>query len=188
MAKAGVSAKDILGGGLTGALDLAAAGQLSVGDAPRSRRRRVNQFNLQGKDVSHVADLYSAAAGKAQGSVQDIAGAMKYAGVTAASMGVSIEETTGTIGLFASKGIIGEQAGTSFRSMLMSLTAPSKARRGDDGRPRHQRLRRAATRSSSTTSACRWTSCRRGRRGSRRPSVAWRARSPASRSQPQPVP
>jgi TP901 family phage tail tape measure protein len=127
MAKAGVSAKDILGGGLTGALNLAAAGQLSVGDASEIAATALNQFNLQGKDVSHVADLYSAAAGKAQGSVQDIAGAMKYAGVTAASMGVSIEETTGTLGLFASKGIIGESAGTSFRSMLMSLTAPSKA-------------------------------------------------------------
>jgi TP901 family phage tail tape measure protein len=126
MAKAGVSAKDILGGGLKGALDLAAAGQLNVGDAAEIAATAVNQFNLQGRDVPHVADLYSAAAGKAQGSVEDIAGAMKYAGVTAASMGVSIEETTGTIGLFASKGIIGEQAGTSFRSMLMSLTAPSK--------------------------------------------------------------
>jgi TP901 family phage tail tape measure protein len=127
MAKAGVSAKDILGGGLTGALDLAAAGQLAVGDAAEIAATAVNQFNLKGQDVAHVADLYSAAAGKAQGSVADIAGAMKYAGVTAASMGVSIEETTGTIGLFASKGIIGEQAGTSFRSMLMSMTAPSKA-------------------------------------------------------------
>src|SRR5690242_9063956 len=33
MAKAGVAAKDILGGGLKGALDLAAAGQISVADA-----------------------------------------------------------------------------------------------------------------------------------------------------------
>jgi TP901 family phage tail tape measure protein len=33
MAKAGVSAKDIMGGGLKGALSLAAAGQLDVADA-----------------------------------------------------------------------------------------------------------------------------------------------------------
>src|SRR5207253_1161835 len=89
-----------------------------------------NQFGLQGRDVAHVADLYSAAAGKAQGSVDDIAQAMKYAGVTASSMGLGIEETTGVMGLFASKGIIGEQAGTSFRGMLLSLTSPSKQAAG----------------------------------------------------------
>jgi TP901 family phage tail tape measure protein len=33
MAKAGVSAKDIMGGGLTGALSLAAAGQIDVAEA-----------------------------------------------------------------------------------------------------------------------------------------------------------
>jgi TP901 family phage tail tape measure protein len=126
MAKAGVSAGDILNGGLKGGLDLAAAGQLDVARASEIAATALNQFNLEGRDVSHVADLYAAAAGKAQGSVEDIAQAMKYAGVTAASMGISIEETTGVIGLFASKGIIGEQAGTSFRSMLLSLTSPSK--------------------------------------------------------------
>lgn len=126
MAKAGVDASDILGGGLKGALSLAAAGQMSVADASELAATALTQFELKGSDLTHVADLYAAAAGKAQGSTQDIGLAMKYAGVTAHSMDVSIEETTGTLALFASKGIIGEQAGTSFRSMLMSLTSPSK--------------------------------------------------------------
>lgn len=130
MAKAGVSAADILNGGLKGGLDLAAAGQLDVAQASEIAATALNQFGLKGSDVSHVADLYAAAAGKAQGSVQDIANAMKYAGVTASSMGISIEDATGVIGLFASKGIIGEQAGTSFRSMLLSLTSPSKIAAG----------------------------------------------------------
>ena len=126
MGKAGVAVKDILGGGLNGALNLAAAGQLEVGRAAEIAATALNQFGLKGVNVAHVSDLYAAAAGKAQGSVEDIAQAMKFAGVTANSLGVNIEETTGTIGLFASKGIVGEQAGTTFRSMLMSLTSPSK--------------------------------------------------------------
>ena len=126
LGKAGVETGDILSGGLKGSLDLAAAGQLDVARAAEIAGIATKQFNLTGSDVPHVADLYAAAAGKATGSVDDIAQAMKFAGVTASSMGVSIEETTGVIGLFASKGIIGEQAGTSFRSMLLSLTAPSK--------------------------------------------------------------
>jgi hypothetical protein len=40
MAKAGVSAKDIMGGGLTGALSLAAAGQIDVADAAGIAPRR----------------------------------------------------------------------------------------------------------------------------------------------------
>jgi TP901 family phage tail tape measure protein len=126
MGKAGVGVKDILGGGLNGALNLAAAGQLEVGRAAEIAATALNQFGLKGVNVAHVSDLYAAAAGKAQGSVEDVAQAMKFAGVTANSLNVSIEETTGTIGLFASKGIIGEQAGTTFRSMLLSLTSPSK--------------------------------------------------------------
>lgn len=126
MAKAGASAKDIMGGGLKGALDLAAAGQLSVADAAGIAATATKQYNLAGSQVTHVADLYAAAAGKALGSVQDIALAQKYAGITANSMGISIEETTGVLALFASKGLIGEQAGTTFRSMLLSLTSPSK--------------------------------------------------------------
>lgn len=126
MGKAGASAADILNGGLKGALDLAAAGQLSVADAAGIAATAVKQYNLAGADVTHVADLYAAAAGKALGSVQDIAQAQKYASVAANSLGISIEETTATLGLFASKGILGEQAGTTFRSMLLSLTSPSK--------------------------------------------------------------
>lgn len=130
MAKAGVSATDILSGGLKGALDLAASGQLDVAQAAEIAATAVNQYALTGKDVVHVADLYAAAAGKAQGSVQDVADAQKYAGVTAHAMGVSIEDATAVLGLFASQGIIGQQAGTSFRSMLLSLTSPSKIAAG----------------------------------------------------------
>ena len=60
------------------------------------------------------------------GDVTDLAGALKYVGPVAASMGISIEETTGVLAEFASQGIIGEQAGTGLRGMLMALTAPSE--------------------------------------------------------------
>ena len=87
----------------------------------------MKQFSLSGDQMGHVADLLAAGAGKAVGSVDDMANALKYAGVPAHSLGLTLEETTGVLALFASQGIIGEQAGTSFRGMLMSLSAPSKA-------------------------------------------------------------
>lgn len=127
LAKAGVSTSDILSGALTGALDLAAAGELDVAAAAEYTATALTQFQLAGSQATHVADLLAAGAGKAQGSVDDMALALKYAGVPASNLGMSIEETTGTIALFASNGIIGEQAGTSFRGMLASLTSPSQA-------------------------------------------------------------
>lgn len=126
LAKAGVSTADILGGGLTGALDLAAAGGLEVGDAAEIAATALTQFNLAGEDVPHVADLLAAGAGKAQGDVSDLSMALKQSGLVAAQMGVSIEETTGTLSAFASAGLLGSDAGTSFRTMLLRLANPTK--------------------------------------------------------------
>ncbi|GAW54749.1 phage tail tape measure protein [Nocardioides sp. PD653] len=126
LAKAGVSAKDILGGGLSGALDLAAAGGLEVADAAEVAATAMTQFKLSGQDVPHIADLLAAAAGKAQGDVSDMAFALKQSGLVASQMGVSIEETTGTLAAFASAGLLGSDAGTSFRTMLLRLANPTK--------------------------------------------------------------
>lgn len=125
LAKAGVSTKDILGGGLKGALDLAAAGSLEVGDAAEIAATAMTQFGLSGKDVPHIADLLAAAAGKAQGEVSDMAMALKQGGLVAAQMGLSIEETTGALSAFAAAGLIGSDAGTSLKTMLLKLANPS---------------------------------------------------------------
>lgn len=122
MAKAGVSTADILHGGLAGALNLAAAGEIDVGQAAEIAATQLTVFKLKGDQVNHVADLLAAGAGKAQGSVSDLALALQYAGLPAKGLSMSIEETTGVLGLFASNGLVGEKAGTSFRGMLTSLT------------------------------------------------------------------
>ena len=125
LAKAGVSTKDILTGGLTGALDLAASGQMGVADAAELTASALNQFGLEGKQASHVADLLAAGANTAQGGVQDMGSALKMVGVSASQLGMSIEETTGAITMMASKGIVGSDAGTQLRSALIGLTSAS---------------------------------------------------------------
>lgn len=125
LAKAGISTSDIMKGALTGSLDLAAAGELGVARAAEITSTALNQFGLDGSKASHVADVLAAGAGKAMGSVEDLANGLKFVGPVAASLGVSLEETTGVLALFAQQGIIGEQAGTSLRGVLSSLTAPS---------------------------------------------------------------
>lgn len=125
LAKAGVSAADILGGGLDGALDLAAAGGLGVAEAAEIAATAMNQFSKTGADVPHIADLLAAAAGKAMGEVADMGAAFKFVGPVASQLGVSMEQTAGSIALLAQNGVLGEQAGTSLRGMLTSLTSPS---------------------------------------------------------------
>jgi len=126
MAKAGVSTADILAGGLDGSLALAAAGAIGVGDAAELAATALTQFKLEGSDVGHVADLLAAGAGKAQGSVGDLGAALKQSGLVAASTGLTIEETTGGLAAFASAGLVGSDAGTSFKSMLQRLTPQSE--------------------------------------------------------------
>ncbi|MDF2915996.1 MAG: phage tail tape measure protein [Microbacterium sp.] len=126
LAKAGISTADILGGGLQGALDLAAAGELDVASAAEIAATAMTQFNLGGEDMAHVADLLAAGAGKAQGDVTDMAEALKQSGLVASQFGLSLEETTGTLAAFASAGLLGSDAGTSLRTMLLRLGNPSK--------------------------------------------------------------
>jgi TP901 family phage tail tape measure protein len=125
LSKAGVKTKDILGGGLAGALSLAAAGELGVGEAAETAASAMTQFGKSGEDIPHIADLLAAAAGKAQGSVSDMGAALNQTGLVAAATGLSIEETTGGLAAFASAGLTGSDAGTSFKSMLQHLTPQS---------------------------------------------------------------
>ena len=126
MGKAGVSTADILDGGLNGALSLAAAGNLEVGRAAEIAATAMNQFGLQGRQIPHIADLLAAGAGKASGEVEDMAQALNQSGLVANQMGLSIEETTGTLTAFASAGLLGSDAGTSLKTMLQRLNPTSK--------------------------------------------------------------
>lgn len=125
LAKAGISTADILGGGLKGALDLAAAGGLGVAEAAGIAATTMQQFQLTGDKASHVADLLAAGAGKAMGDVTDLSGALKQSGLVANQFGLSVEETVGTLSAFASAGLLGSDAGTSFRTMLLRLANPT---------------------------------------------------------------
>jgi TP901 family phage tail tape measure protein len=126
LSKAGVGTADVLGGGLKGALALAAAGQMDVGEAAETAASAMTQFKLSGKDIPHIADLLAAGAGKAQGSVHDMGFALNQSGLVANQFGLSIEDTTGTLAAFASAGLTGSDAGTSFKTMLLALANPAE--------------------------------------------------------------
>lgn len=125
LGKAGMSVTDILNGGLSGALNLAASDGMAVGDAAEYMANALSMFHLKGSQASQVADTLAAGAGKAVGNVSDFGEALNNCGAQANSFGMNVQETTGILALFAQNGTIGAEAGTQLNSMLMKLAAPS---------------------------------------------------------------
>jgi TP901 family phage tail tape measure protein len=126
LAKAGVQTRDILGGGLTGALDLAAAGSIGLADAAGFAATAMNTFKLQGSDVPRIADTLAAGANKSATDVAEMGQALQQAGAQANLMRLPFEETVATLAIFAQSGVRGSDAGTSLKNMLMRLTPTSK--------------------------------------------------------------
>ncbi len=125
LAKAGISVNDILTGGLTGSLALAAAGSLDLAEAADTAAKTMNMFKLRGADVGHIADVLSASANKSATDVHELGMALKMGGLAASAAGMGLEETVGTLSAFADRALVGSDAGTSLKTMLMFLQAPS---------------------------------------------------------------
>lgn len=125
LGKAGLSTTDILNGGLSGALNLAASDGMEVSEAAELMASALAQFNLEGSDATRVADALAAGAASAQGSAHDLGLALNQSGMVANAFGISMEETVGTLSAFANAGMIGSDAGTSLKTMLLQLANPT---------------------------------------------------------------
>lgn len=125
LAKAGLSANDIMGGALTGTLSLASAGSLELGDAATYAANAMNTFGLGADDVGHIADVLANGAVNSTADVKSLAQGMSQAGLVAKSMGLSLEDTVGTLSAFDQAGLKGSDAGTSLKTMLTALANPS---------------------------------------------------------------
>ncbi|MFG3050318.1 phage tail tape measure protein [Kitasatospora sp. NPDC048239] len=125
LARAGISTADIVGGALRGALDLAASGQLDLGESAVIAAQAMNAFNLRGAQVGHIADVISAGAGKSATNVHDMGFAFKMSALVAQQTGLTLEDTVGVLSLFAQNALTGSDAGTSFKVMLQRLTPQS---------------------------------------------------------------
>ena len=125
LAKAGLSTSQILGGALDGALSLAAAGSLDLAESADIAAKAMNMFGLEGEDVTHIADVLASAANKSATDVHEVGEALKMSGQAARGAGLSLEDTVGTLALFADNALSGSDAGTSLKTALMMLSAPT---------------------------------------------------------------
>lgn len=130
LAKAGASTAQILGGGLPAALALASAGEIELADAATFVAQGLNTFGLEAEDSARVADVLAAAANKSAADIPSIGLALQQSGLVASQFGLTIEETSGILGLFAQNGLQGSDAGTSFKTMLQRLNPQSEEAAG----------------------------------------------------------
>ena len=123
--RAGVSGADVLGGALSGSLNLAAAGQIGLAQSAEIAAQAMNIFNLEGADVGHIADVLTAGANKSAAGVDDLGMALAQGGLVAKQTGLTLEETVGTLSAFADNSLKGSDAGTSLKTMLQRLNPTS---------------------------------------------------------------
>ncbi len=109
-----------------GTLQLAAAAQIDAAQAATIQSQALNAFGLSADNAGHVSDVLANAANAASGEITDFAQAMGQVGAVAHQFGLSIDETTTALGLFANAGIKGSDAGTLIKSSLLALANPSK--------------------------------------------------------------
>lgn len=126
LAKGGLSVAQIAKGGLKSALALAAAGEMELADAAEATVNAMKLFGLRGKDAMKVADGFATAANKTTADVADFAMALKMGGSAAKASGLSFVETTAALEALAEMGIRNSDAGTSLKSALVQLAAPTE--------------------------------------------------------------
>ncbi len=124
LAKAGLSVEDSIEGA-RGVLLLATAANIDFSAASELAASALNSFGLAGDQAARVADVFAGAASAAQGSIQDFALANQQVDAVARQVGLGLEDTTAILAELAKNGLRGSDAGTSLRTALIRLIAPT---------------------------------------------------------------
>jgi TP901 family phage tail tape measure protein len=125
--KAGLSVEQVINGGLLGALDLAAAGELELADAAAIASTALNAFRDDGLRVSDAANILAGAANASATDVGELKFGLSAVASVASSAGMNFKDTATSLALFAQNGLLGSDAGTSLKSVLMNLSPSTES-------------------------------------------------------------
>jgi len=126
LAMAGFEVDEIISA-LPGTLDLAAAGQLSLGRAADIASNVLTGYGKEASEIGTVNDILAATAANANTDVDQLGGAMSMVAPLASASGLAFSETAAAIGGLSDAGIQGSRAGTTLRQMIASLENPTDA-------------------------------------------------------------
>ena len=125
LATAGLTVREILGGGLQSALALAAAGNIDLAEAAAIAANSQKQFKLDARQLPGIADALAVAANKTTAEVSDFGMALSQTGSVAKSSGLGFRETMVYLEALADNAVKGSDAGTSLKSALIALLSPT---------------------------------------------------------------
>lgn len=122
--KAGQSLDDTMKS-LPEVLNLAATGNIELAQASGIVSSALAIFKLNAADAGRVSNALAQAANATRADVSDLGLGLTNVGPIAAQFGMSIEDTAAVLGVFANNGIMGAEAGTQLKSMLLNMSRPT---------------------------------------------------------------
>lgn len=125
LAKGGLTEADIKAGALQATMDLAASSGMDLGNAANVVVQAMGAFGLQADKSAQAANALAGAAAASSTDVEPLTEGLAQCSAQAYNAGWNIQETTAVLGRFADAGITGSDAGTSLKTMLQRLAAPT---------------------------------------------------------------
>ena len=122
LAKAGVSVEAALAGAAETAVMFAKVGGLEGGQAAELLADAMNVF---GTSAEHAAGSISSAANASSVDINQMTQAFSMAGAVAGMAGQDIDDTSAALAILGKNMLKGSDAGTSLKTMLLRLTAPT---------------------------------------------------------------
>lgn len=120
MSLAGWDTADMLDG-VTGVLNLAQAAEMDLGEASDIVTDYLTAFGLSASDSANFVDQMTYAMANSNTDAAQLGEAYKNCASTAASMGISVEDTTAVLMTMANAGVKGGEAGTALNAVMTRL-------------------------------------------------------------------
>jgi len=82
-------------------------------------------FGLETQDTQRIVEVFNYTSDRTFATISDVGEALKFVGPSAKALGISLEETSATIGLLADANIKGTMAGRALRQFFIQLVRPT---------------------------------------------------------------
>lgn len=125
LAKGGLTEAQIEGGALASTMDLAASSGMELGSAANTVVQVMGAFQLGAEDSAVAVNALAGAAAASSTDVEPLTQALSQVAAQAYNAGWNVQDTTAVLAAFADAGINGSDAGTSLKTMLQRLAAPT---------------------------------------------------------------
>jgi len=124
LAMAGFEANEILGA-MPATLQLAAAGQLELGEAADIASNILTGYRMTTEELTHANDVLVKTFTSTNTNLQQLGEAFKFVAPVASAAGMQFEEASAAIGLMGNAGLQASLAGTALKGAISRLLSPT---------------------------------------------------------------